>query len=281
MKLLERLEGKSESFILFVGFSLISIIGIADSLTGYEFAFSEFDVVPIYIITWFTNRRFGLVASILSALVWISAEFASGSSYSHPLIPVWNTIIKAVVFVFITIILSELKKSIDHEKKLAHTDYLTGAVNSRLFHELIQVEINHAQRSKQAFTIAYIDLDNFKFVNDKLGHPAGDNVLRAIVHCAKSHIRKIDIFARLGGDEFALLMPETDLESSRTAIEKLRVTLLEEMQNHHWPITFSIGALTCNSPPSSPEQLIKMADELMYSVKHGNKNATKHSTYGA
>jgi diguanylate cyclase (GGDEF)-like protein len=167
----------------------------------------------------------------------------------------------------------------DHERDLAHIDFLTGAVNSRFFFDLVNMEIYRSQRYNHPFTIVYLDLDNFKTVNDKFGHITGDQVLRAVANQARTHLRKTDVVARLGGDEFALLLPETNQESAQVVISKIQGGLLVEMQQSNWPVTFSIGVLTCTDAPPSPDELIRLADELMYSVKHGSKNAIKFSNY--
>jgi diguanylate cyclase (GGDEF)-like protein len=122
-------------------------------------------------------------------------------------------------------------------------------------------------------------LDNFKAVNDQFGHIIGDQVLCTIVSYTKNHLRKVDVIARLGGDEFAVLLPETSQESARVALSKLREGLLAEMRQNTWPITFSMGVLTCNTAPSTADELVRLADELMYAVKRDNKNGLKYGTY--
>jgi len=152
-------------------------------------------------------------------------------------------------------------------------------MNSRFFYELAQMEIDRFQRYKHPFTLTYIDLDNFKAVNDQFGHSTGDQVLRTVIGSVKKHLRRTDVVARLGGDEFVLLLPETDQEPAYVVINKIRGDLLEEMRQQNWPITFSIGVLTCRVVPNTIDELIKMADDLMYSAKHDGKNAVKYSTY--
>lgn len=279
MNLLTSLEKQSKPYILFIGCTLVSIIGVIDFLTGEELAFSLFYVLPIALVTWLINRQIGLAASFVSALVWMSADLTTRHPYSHPLIPIWNTFIRLAFFVIITSLLSALRRAAEREKKLARTDYLTGAVNSRLFHELLQMEIDRTQRYERPFTLVYLDLDNFKTVNDQFGHSTGDQVLRTIVGYTQQHLRKVDVIARLGGDEFALLLPETNQESAGIVLAKLQFGLLQEMQQNNWAITFSIGALTCSTLVSSSDELLKKVDELMYSVKHGGKNAIKCSVY--
>ena len=279
MNILTIIERQSKPVLLFAAFALIGVIGLLDFLTGYEIAFSVFYVLPISLITWVTSRRYGLVASFASALVWFSAEVTTREIYSHPLIPVWNTLIRLTFFIIITLLLSELRSAVQRESELARIDHLTGAVNSRFFYNLAQWEIDRFQRYRHPFTLAYIDLDNFKTVNDRFGHATGDHVLRSVVSVVRKNMRKTDVVARLGGDEFALLLPETNQDSARIVLSNIQGGLLEEMRKNNWPITFSMGVLTCKAVPHTADALVKMADELMYSVKHESKNAIKYYTY--
>ena len=279
MTFIAKLEKQSKPLLLLVGFTLIVVIGCIDFLIGYEIGLSVFYVLPISLITWFTNRRFGVAASLISAILWFSADVATREPSLHPLILFWNTLIRLTFFVIITFLLSALKRAAQRESELARIDYLTGAGNSRFLSNLVQLEIDRLQRYQHPLTFAYIDLDNFKTVNDQLGHGIGDQVLRAVVSSVKKNIRRTDIVARLGGDEFALLLPETNQESARVVISKVQDGLLEEMRINNWPVTVSIGVLTCRVAPTSADALVRMADELMYSVKHAGKNGVKYATY--
>jgi diguanylate cyclase (GGDEF)-like protein len=273
------LEKRSKPFWSFVGFALIPPIGILDYLTGYEIAFSLFYLIPISLLTWVAGRRLGIVACLAGAIVWLIADLMAGSLYSHPAVYAWNTIIRLSFFLIVTLLLSTLRRSLEIERELAHTDYLTGAMNSRFFFEFLQMEIDRFKRYQHPFSLAYIDLDNFKAVNDRFGHMAGDQVLRTVVGHTKSRLRKTDMVARLGGDEFALLLPETDQESAKVAISKIRSSLLQEMQKNRWPVTLSVGVLTCTAALPTRDELVRMADDLMYSAKREGKNAIRFSTY--
>ena len=172
-----------------------------------------------------------------------------------------------------------LKRAMEREKELARTDFLTGAHNARHFHDLVQQEIDRFQRYERPFTIAFLDLDNFKTVNDLFGHGMGDKVLCAVVQRVSSRLRKTDVVSRLGGDEFACLLTETGREAAQAIIAEIHRDLLIEMQGQDWPVTFSIGVLTCFNTPQTADELIKMADNLMYSVKKNGKNAVSYSVY--
>jgi diguanylate cyclase (GGDEF)-like protein len=168
----------------------------------------------------------------------------------------------------------------EREKELASTDFLTSAANGRRFFELLQLEFDRLQRYGRPFTLVYMDLDNFKMVNDQFGHPEGDRALRAIVRFAGENLRKVDVVARLGGDELALLLPEINEESARAVLVKLQKGLIAEMKRNNWPVTFSIGAVTCEgAAPATPADLVKLSDSLMYSVKRSGKNGIASMTY--
>jgi diguanylate cyclase (GGDEF)-like protein len=271
------LEKRSKLFWIVVGFVLIGCIGIIDFLTGYEAAFSLFYLIPISLVAWVTGRQLGIVAYLASAFAWLISDMAAGHSYSQPTIYAWNTLIVLSFFVIVALLLSAFRRALEHERALTHTDYLTGAVNSRFFFDLVQIEISRSQRYKHPFTIAYIDIDNFKAVNDQFGHTTGDQVLRAMVNHAKKCLRKTDVVARLGGDEFALLLPETSQESAQVALPKIQRGILEGMHQSNWSITLSIGVFTCINSSQTADEIIRMADDLMYSVKRDSKNAIKYS----
>jgi len=278
MDIVASLEKQNKPFWVITGIVLIAGIGIIDFLTGYEMAFSLFYLVPISLVTWFAGRRLGVWASIVSALVWLFADIAAGDTYSLHAIYYWNFSIRLSFFIIVTLLLSALKKAFEREKELAQLDSLTGAFNTRYFSELLKLEINRAQRYSRPFTVAYFDLDNFKTINDRFGHSTGDVVLNTIVKHAKSHLRKVDVIARLGGDEFAFLFPETGQLAAQVIISKIQSGLLDEMSKNNWPVTFSIGVVTClNNLPQTSDELMKRADDLMYSVKNNGKNGVSYS----
>jgi len=175
-----------------------------------------------------------------------------------------------------------LRSSSDRQEALARTDYLTKAVNGRAFFDILRLELDRSRRHERPFTLVYIDLDNFKSINDSLGHNTGDRVLQKTVSAVKSQVRITDTVARLGGDEFALLFPETNRAAAETVVTKIRDRVLEEMSHEGWPVTVSIGVLTCSDskcfdPDLEMNQLVKQVDDLMYVSKQKGKNTISFS----
>jgi diguanylate cyclase (GGDEF)-like protein len=279
-RIFEALEDGNPIFWTAVGIGAIGLLGLIDYVTGNEITFSLFYLAPIVAVTWAVNQPAGLVMSLLSGITLLGAEIAAGQTYSSSLIYLLNTLIRTVFYTIISYLVAQLHQARREEQLAARTDFVTGAANARYFHELLQTEINRIQRYPHPITVVYIDIDNFKLVNDLYGHKIGDDVLRSIASELKSQLRRTDIVARVGGDEFALLLPSTQQPDAKTVLSKVYVNLVETMKQRNWPVTFSMGAVTCVSPPHSPEQLITMADELMYEVKNSTKNDVRFFTWG-
>jgi diguanylate cyclase (GGDEF)-like protein len=127
----------------------------------------------------------------------------------------------------------------------------------------------------------YIDVDDFKQINDHFGHHTGDRLLLTVVETIKRHVRAIDIIARFGGDEFVVLLVKTGEKSAALVAQKLQKQLLGIMQNNQWHVTFSIGLATYHSAPGSVDETIKAADELMYHAKHNGKNNIRQAVLKA
>ena len=279
-KLFEALERKNPIFWAVLGIMLIALLGVLDYLTGNEIVSSLFYFIPIVLGTLAVGRRFGLFLSFLSALTLMVAEIYAGQSYSHSAVYFANTMIRTVFYSFVAYLVAALHKLQREERLAARTDFTTGAINARYFNELLKMEIDRIRRYPHPFTVVFIDIDDFKVVNDLFGHQMGDFVLRAIAAELKSQLRKTDIVARVGGDEFALLLPSTVRSEAEVVLTKVHAHLGEAMKRGNWPVTFSMGAVTCVSPPYAAEQLINLADELMYAVKNSTKNAVRFITWG-
>jgi diguanylate cyclase (GGDEF)-like protein len=175
-------------------------------------------------------------------------------------------------FLVIAVLIGKLRISLLHERDLSRRDGLTGLHNSRAFYEYGTFLIAGARRRGSGLALAFVDLDNFKLVNDQLGHQEGDEVLRLAGQMLQEHFRGSDLVARLGGDEFAVLMPETDEAAVRKVLERLRLRMQEAMLLRRLPVTMSIGAMAFTQAPASLADAVARADALMYEVKSSGKN---------
>jgi diguanylate cyclase (GGDEF)-like protein len=172
----------------------------------------------------------------------------------------------------------ELTASIARIQELASHDDLTGTFNRRHFMELLQDERERSHRTRQPYSVALFDLDHFKTINDRFGHPAGDAVLRDFCTLVQAHMRVTDRFARWGGEEFVLLMPvTTPVESASLAVERIR----SAVASHDWSstsalpahvrVTVSAGVATCMAD-ESVETLLARADAALYQAKDAGRN---------
>ena len=263
---------RSKVFLTFFASLVAILLGIIDHLSGIEISFSVAYLIPISLAAWYINRRTGFFISLLSAISWLVTDLSAGHEYSHPAIPMWNSIARLIFFLIITFLLSKIRTQLQAEEKLADTDPLTGLANRRSFLERARYELERSKRYIHPFTIAYIDLDNFKSVNDVFGHGVGDTLLCSVADTLRKNVRLTDIIARLGGDEFAVLFSETGGKPAQEVVNKTQKHLLESMIENNWPVTFSIGAVSFEKPMTDIRDMIKLSDDLMYKVKKNGKN---------
>lgn len=257
-----------------IGLLFLCGVAIGDYLTGTELSFSFLYLIPIGIFSLAFNAKAGMATAFLCAVIWFFVE-ALTSENTSAFVHFWNTAIRLGFFLLPTILL----RVVEQERCLARTDSLTGAFNNRYFIELLQREIDRSVRYRHFFTVAFIDTDNFKTINDTFGHAFGDSALQVAIKLMKKHLRKTDMVARVGGDEFAILLPETDDAAARSAITNMTGKLSSELIEMKYPITFSIGVLTLSAPHLSADEVLRMADKMMYIVKNNGKNNVRYEVY--
>ena len=266
------LEQLPARVIMVLGLLLVCVLAVIDVLTGYEISFSIFYLVPIMLVGSYGRRSMGLAISVLSAAAWLYADIVSGHEYSNAAIPLWNAVMRLGIFLMVAYYVSENRRLLRREQDLARTDSLTGAANSRAMRAAIDQELRRADRSRKPVSLVYLDVDNFKQVNDSQGHGEGDRLLVAIAESIRGDVRDIDAVGRLGGDEFAVLMPETGEQEAQLVVQRVKDRLLEVVRSNRWPVTFSFGLLTCYERSCAVDDLIRDADALMYRSKTGGKN---------
>lgn len=251
-----------------------------DYVTGYEVSLSLLYLAPIGLAAWYAGRRPGYAIAALSCLGWYVADWAAGSEYSSTVIPVWNAIVRLALFVIVAHLLSALRTSLRRQQHLARTDGLTGLYVRRAFEERFLHDLALAGRRQAPLSLAYLDVDDFKAINDTHGHAAGDRVLSVLGHVLGRSVRESDTAARLGGDEFALLLPDTDEHAVQQAIANIRRELERALTETDLQVTCSIGVVTFVDAATSFEEATAAADVLMYRVKNRGKGSVAFHVAG-
>lgn len=257
-----------------IAVSSVPVIGAIHYRTGVNLEFHPFFLLPIIAATWYGSPTAGTLTGLFGLGVWVAADrLLMGSAAAGPLI--FNGMVRLSVFLIVVLTVTRWKAALARESVLARADALTGLPNRRAFLERGAVELTRARRYRHPTTVLFFDLDAFKTVNDRFGHETGNQVLRVVTGVLRARTRAVDICTRLGGDEFAVLLPETGAEAARAFADLLRQRLLDAMQLHGWPVTFSIGVVTFVTPPEDVEQIVSRADALMYAVKEHGKDSIR------
>ncbi len=269
---------KYKKILLFL-FSLIIILSLSllQYRSGPELIFSLFYVFPIILLSWKVGIWSGIIISFICSSLMLYADKKAPYQYSSFIIPYLNNLFRLIIFLIITYIISELKIALERQKDLARIDPLTAIANSRAFYEAAGMEFQKARRLGFPISVIYMDLDNFKEINDTLGHSSGDYLLKLTAGAIVKNIRTIDVAARLGGDEFGILLTQTGPEPAYTVANKLKEMMHKLMKEYNWPVTLSMGVVTFLKTPESVDEMMKKADHMMYSAKYNGKNNIKQA----
>lgn len=264
------LESKPKAFSLVIGLMCLGVNVFVDWYYGTAYDFTFIYIFPVALTTWFAGKRGGLFIAALAAI-----SYSINKELFLDMAAVWNATGTFIVFSAIGILVRSVRVMWEKEQSLSSHDCLTGLLNSRAFIELLGYEIHRCIRSPAPFTLAYIDLDSFKEVNDKYGHQGGDQLLKSIADIMRSTFRSTDLISRMGGDEFAIFFPNTDMEHVRVIEEKFRHKFSASMKKNNFPTSFSMGIVTFNLPPTNADDAINQADKAMYLAKYSGKNRTE------
>jgi diguanylate cyclase (GGDEF)-like protein len=266
--------------ILLYCFVLLLSLGWLDVVTG-DYSLIVFYLIPVSLSAWFVGKQAGMLFCLLAIAARVTADYGTHPTlFTHSILNYWNELIEFLFLLIMSLLFSALKMNLENEKELARRDPLTGTLNRRSFFDLAEHEIKRSQRYNLPLTVAYMDLDNFKEINDLHGHQVGDELLINVVSTIRSNIRSSDILARFGGDEFVILLPDTPGDAALSFLKKVHDQLDHAMALNKWRVGFSIGAATYVMVPSSVDDVVRSADELMYAAKHGGKNRLLHKEIG-
>jgi diguanylate cyclase (GGDEF)-like protein len=259
--------------LFIIVFCSISVTAIFFELENTAILFFQ-AIMPVIII-FFLGLRKAIIWITLITVLFLGNIFLYYLQHEH--LPWEPGLLIFSLFVFILCLLFTIAYEKTNQLMLtklqtqAELDELTQIFNRRKFYELLNKEIENYQRYAQAFSLAIIDLDKFKSVNDTHGHNTGDKVLKEVVHTINCNLRATDILARYGGEEFAVLLPNSDIESARIAMENTRKLIDNHLFVDVFHCTVSIG-ITQYQENDSINQFIHRADTALYMAKEQGRN---------
>ncbi|MFH1369385.1 MAG: diguanylate cyclase [Elusimicrobiota bacterium] len=261
----------NKTLIVIAGLIMTSFLGFLETRINPNIFTLAFYLIPVYIVAWYAGKNQSMLISLYSAFIWLLTKFIYQPHIAsmNPDIFYWNVFSKLFFLLLASYLFARLHENIKHEENMSRTDYLTGISNRRYFYEMLKIEIERKKRYKTEYSVVFMDIDRFKSINDILGHPAGDNLLRIIADVLKNNIRFPDLTARIGGDEFGILLAETGYEGTKITIERLLDSLNIAAKKHRFPVQFSMGVLVCGKEDIGADKIIKLADSLMYKAKKG------------
>jgi len=228
------------------------------------------------------------VASVVlfSVAVSVGVTFSVGLAPGSP--PEWMSMrvlataiaVPAVVSWPVSLVIIRLLHEVEDARataqRLAWNDELTGSLNRRRFAEMVGREIIGARRAGSPLTIALLDLDDFKLINDRHGHAAGDTLLREVAAAIHASVRANDLYGRWGGEEFCMALPATDLEQAMPVAQRVRAAIGALRVPDHaggWiSCTATIGLAEHGEADESLDELFNRADRAMYRAKQSGKN---------
>ena len=267
---------------LAVAFLVALAIGYANFLSRARW---EIDLWPLLLapaaaVAWVYPPRTGSVFAVFAAVcVVVSSDGGDG----FPLIPTMGElVVDALTLLTFSGLVGLLARTLGVQTQLARFDPLTAAASAARFRALLEQELLRARRYDHSTTVAYLDVDNFKMINDEHGHHTGDMALQSVATVLSRQLRHTDVVGRLGGDEFGILMPETGSDAAHVVLNRIRSAVGELAVEKAWPIGVSIGATVVagSCADATCDEVIKRADTQMYRVKSGSKNGVLVEAFG-
>lgn len=276
LKLIKKVDRVNKKYLAAFALLLDLSLAWADYLTGPLAPFSQLYLIPIFISAFFVNGKWTYFIAFLAVLADIPVfmQLLQTFTLTPVIFDFSSKLITYFTFAYLTLLLKQVLLKLD---ELASEDSLTKAKSGRFFYEVGATELARAYRSKQPLSLAYIDLDNFKEVNDTQGHLHGNQLLIEITSSIKTNLRIEDMIGRLGGDEFAILLVQTDQQQAEGVITRIQQDLSKAITPYKTNVTFSIGVITyLGKRLINMEDFVLLADNAMYDIKKTTKNSTRY-----
>jgi diguanylate cyclase (GGDEF)-like protein len=282
IELLETLlqaEPKPVHKVLLVGACLVLTPAVATLHLSIEahLALSLTLLPPTMLVAWYLGMGWGLTAALFVVLSWLAFDLL----WIDKTVPGWvvfvNAGVRASVLCLVASLVATLRQAYRQQHLLATTDALTGLGNRLGFLAVAEVERQRAARFHQPVTLAYLDLDDFKAVNDRFGHAKGDEILTLVGRFLSKRLRSIDSAARLGGDEFVVLLPQTGEQAGAHVIASVQAGIAATLREHGFEVGVSAGVVTFLQAPRDVDEMLQIGDGLMYQAKRDGKGSLRHA----
>ncbi len=251
---------------LFLAPTCTALIG---TLVGIPLAAVAVCLPQVAAAAWLERTRSGVLVTLAGGIGWylplLGSPTAGVQHVDHS-----SAILGTMVCLGFAMLAGHLRRSVQHARLAAESDDLTQLLNKRGFQTRLDAEANRSLRTGRPLTVAFLDCDDFKAINDTLGHVTGDELLRTIAQTLQRNVRNYDSVARMGGDEFAILFPEMPPAKAQLTADRLIEAIRSTMQTHDWSLSVSVGVVVFERPGTALEMLAA-ADEAMYAVKRSGK----------
>jgi len=276
----------SRRVVVTLALLVIALVAWLDYHTTSELRLFLLYLTPIVAVAWWGNQRDAIVLAVVAMILATAADTPWRSQIGLPILT-WNAFSRLVMFTAAAALVATIrdyrdrfaaldrdhKRAYGREAMLARTDALTQLPNLRAFLEAIQRELARARREGSHICVLYVDLDDFKTVNDQYGHQAGDNVLQEVAHALLSSVRGGDVVARIGGDEFVVLLWHASPADARMVAERIAMRISDIAAAYPLSrLDASIGLRYFEKPPADPDDVVRLADAAMYDEKQRRKS---------
>jgi diguanylate cyclase (GGDEF)-like protein len=249
---------------------LTLLIYVANDLTPPQIRLALLYLVPVLVATWYAGMWWGIAFTLVAMGLRLVVEVEQQTGMTVAL-SVVNQLSFAAVAGIAMVTFRHLRRTQEQLALLATHDPLTSLANGRAFAARLSQELERNRRYPRPLALLYLDLDDFKVINDTHGHQTGDAVLRLVAEAMRSSVRQADVVGRLGGDEFAVLMPETDAALADAAAKRLAASLRTVFKGTP-TVTASIGVVSCSATDANTDELLRKADQAMYDAKKAGKD---------
>jgi len=268
-----------------VALGMIALIALADYVTGDEILLFILQLLPVSILAWGAGLYAGLAGAVIATgAVLISYVALAGGEFRT--LHAWDAAVSFTSNAVVAWVVARLKAAhlrvlslLEVERRMAREDPLTALASVRAFRERLRLELDRMKRQPKPLSLLYLDLDDFKRVNDERGHGAGDELLVRVGRLLHALTRKIDLCGRLGGDEFAVLMPETNATDALAVAHRVREGMQRPFAEGGAGIRLSAGVGTFLTPPVDEQVPMNQVDGLMYEAKRGGKARVVHRVF--